>query len=219
MRARLALGLAAAAGYAALCYWLMLHAANAPWAVAALFGPWLVPLLALSWRRRQPLLLAAALAATVALVLWVAAGGLGDVKRLYLLQHVAIHAALALGFGSTLRAGSRPLIGALALRVHGHLTPTMDAYTRRVTTAWTVYFGGMAVLSLLVYALLPWTAWSLLANLLTPLSLVAMFIGEYILRYRWHPEFERVTVQQMLGAFRQHQDAQAPATAQPGAPR
>jgi hypothetical protein len=30
-----------------------------------------------------------------------------------------------------------------------------------------------------------------LANLLTPLLVGALFIGEYLLRYRLHPEFER----------------------------
>ena len=37
------------------------------------------------------------------------------------------------------------------------------------------------------------TTWAVFANLLTPLALVAMFVGEYLLRYRLHPEFERAS--------------------------
>ena len=35
------------------------------------------------------------------------------------------------------------------------------------------------------------STWSLLANLLTPAVVAALFVGEHLLRYRLHPEFER----------------------------
>jgi len=206
VNARLGLGILAVAAYAGLCYWLMLYAANAPWAVAALFGPWLLPLLGVALRLRQPLLTALALGAAAALVWLVARGGLGDVKYLYLAQHVLIHAALAASFGWTLRPGSTPLITAMARRVHvvNPPTPGMEVYTRKLTAAWTVYFAGMATTSLAVFAWLPWTHWSLLANLITPVSAGLMFVGEYLLRYWWHPEFERISFHDMVRHARQH---------------
>jgi uncharacterized membrane protein len=44
--------------------------------------------------------------------------------------------------------------------------------------------------------------WSLLANVLTPLFTAAFFVGEYLVRYRLHPEFERVSLQHALRAWR-----------------
>lgn len=199
MNLRLALGLLAVAAYALLSHALMLYATSEPWAVAALFGPLLLPGLALAWRRRQPLLLAAALLAALALVLAVARGGLGDVKRLYLLQHAGVHLALCLGFLASLRGGGPALITQMARRVHA-LTPAMEAYTVQVTWLWVGYFGAMALLSVLVFLLLPWSAWSLLANVLTPVAIGTLFVGEFWLRYRLHPEFERLSFAQMLRA-------------------
>jgi len=211
MNTPLLLGVLAAALYALGSHWLMLHAADAPWAVAALFGPLLLPLLGLAWRQRQPLLLAATLVALAVLVAVVAAGGLGDVHRLYLAQHVGVHAALGLSFGWTLRPGHTALITQMAHRVH-HVTPDMAVYTRGLTRLWVGYFFGMAALSLGVFVLAPWPAWSLLANLLTPLAIGALFVGEHLLRYRLHPEFERVTLADMVRVFRQGAAA-APSTA------
>jgi uncharacterized membrane protein len=54
-----------------------------------------------------------------------------------------------------------------------------------------------------VYAACDWRVWSLLANLVTPLAIGALFVGEYLLRYRLHPEFERSSLAAALGAWRQ----------------
>jgi uncharacterized membrane protein len=77
----------------------------------------------------------------------------------------------------------------------------MAAYSRKVTVAWTVYFVAMAVLSVVVFAAAPFAAWATFANLVTPLAIVAMFVGEYLLRYRLHPEFERATLAQAVRAY------------------
>ena len=39
---------------------------------------------------------------------------------------------------------------------------------------------------------------------LTPVLTVAFFVGEYVLRYWLHPEFERVSIQRALQAYRSH---------------
>jgi len=120
---------------------------------------------------------------------------------LYVGQHVAIHLLLALVFGLTLQAGREPLVTALARRVHGTMTPAMAAYSRKVTAAWTGYFVAMATLSLVLYAVTPFDVWAAFANLVTPLAILVMFIGEYLLRYRLHPEFERATLAQAFRAY------------------
>ncbi len=194
---------AALTGYALLSNWLMLHAAQAPWAVAVLFGPLLVAVAGTAWQRRQMLTLAACAALVALLVVIVARGGVGDINRLYVLQHAGIHLVLAWGFGITLRAGSTPLITAMAQRLHRQFTPEMRAYTGWLTGLWVRYFLAMVAVSAAIYAFAPWAWWSVYCNLLTPLAAVALFVGEHVMRYRRHPDFERVSLRAAFDAYRQ----------------
>jgi uncharacterized membrane protein len=206
-RWRLAVVLLAAAGYALLAHWLTLQSAGRPWALAGLIGPiWSVGVL-IAARRRQWLALAALAAVALAVTAIVMRGGIGDVNRLYVLQHAGIHLVLSATFALSLRPGRVSLIGAVATRVHGTLTPAMLAYSRRVTAAWAIYFVLMALLSVWVYAASTWAAWSLLANLATPLAIASLFVGEYGLRYWLHPEFERATLMDAVRAYSQNQAA------------
>jgi uncharacterized membrane protein len=195
-------------GYALLSHLLMVHAPDKPWAVAALFGPLLLAVTAGGLKRRHAptLLLCAGL--VVLLVAAVARGGV-DVNRLYVLQHAGIHLALAWMFGFTLRPGATPLITAIAERVHTVFGPEMRAYTGRLTAIWTAYFITMVVLSLSLYEWAPWAWWSLFCNLLTPLSAVGLFVGEHLLRYLRHPDFERITIAGALRAYRAYSTAAA----------
>ena len=188
--------------YALLSHVLMVHFAQAPWALAALFGPLLLAVAGGGWLRRQWLLLAAC----AALVAWLAAlvwhGGVTDINRMYVLQHAGIHLALAYSFAVTLKTGSTPLITALAARLHRHVSPALHAYTRRLTAVWVAYFLGMVGLSALIYLLAPWPWWSLFCNVLTPLFAGALMVGEHVMRYVRHPDFERVSLRAAFGAYR-----------------
>ena len=177
-----------------LAHLLMVHAADRPWAVAALFGPMLLALAGAAGLKRDAPTLAFAAAGAAVLVVVVARGGLGDVHRLYLAQHAGIHAALFAFCAASLRPGQLSWIGRIAQRVHGPLSPGMAAYTVRVTRLWAGYFATMAVASVTVYALGPWATWSLLANVVTPVQIGALMLGEHLLRYRLHPEFDRATL-------------------------
>jgi uncharacterized membrane protein len=101
--------------------------------------------------------------------------------------------------------GRQPLISALAERVHGQLIPAMAVYTRRLTQAWVLYFFAVATASVLLFTSGDMEAWSLLSNVVTPVSMAIMFGGEYLLRYRLHPEFERVSLLESVRAYRAHQ--------------
>jgi uncharacterized membrane protein len=131
------------------------------------------------------------------------------VQGLFLVQHAGVHGALALGFGWTLRRGRQPLISRLAERVHGSLMPAMARYTRQVTQAWVLYFAVTAVASVVLYLGGHLRAWSLLVNAVTPLATLAMFVGEYVLRYLLHPEFERVGFGEAMRAYRAHRSPPA----------
>jgi len=199
---RLMTAAAALTAYALLSHALMVWAGDQPWAVAALLAPLLLALGALALQQRHLPALLACLAA-LALLAWIGTSGQAhSIHRLYLLQHAGIHCALGCAFALTLRRGATPLITVLAAAAGGTMTPELARYTRRVTVLWVGYFFAMAVLSLALYAWAPWWVWSLLANLVTPLAVVGLFVGEYALRYRLHPEFERMTMLQALRAYR-----------------
>ncbi|HEY2190208.1 MAG TPA: hypothetical protein VGH48_16755 [Caldimonas sp.] len=199
----LAVGVAGAA-YLLGSYWLMTAAPTSPWNAVIVVAPMLAIAAIVAWQRSQPVVALAASLATLALAVQAWQGGGLAPATIYVGEHVAIHVLLAFVFGLTLQAGREPLVTALARRVHGNLTADMAAYSRRVTIAWTVYFVAMAALSLAVFALAPFAAWAAFANLVTPLALVAMFVAEYVLRYRLHPEFERATLAQAVRAYADH---------------
>jgi uncharacterized membrane protein len=199
---RLAAAVAALAALAVASHWVMVNAPERAWAVAALFGPLLAAVGLGGWKKRHAPTLAFVAAAAALLALTTARGGVADISRLYVLQHGAIHAALAWSFAMTLRAGSVPLVTRMAERVHTNFTPAMRDYTRALTGVWAGYFVAMIVVSAGIYAFASWQAWSFFCNLLTPASAVALFVGEHVWRYRVHPEFERASIAQAVRAYR-----------------
>jgi uncharacterized membrane protein len=166
---------------------------------------------AAGWQRRQWATLAACAALGALLAAVVLRGVVLDAQRLYVLQHGAIHLALGWAFALTLRAGSQPLISAVAQGLHGRLglpyTPAIAAYTRGVTQLWAGFFFAMVVVSLLIYASLPWAVWSLFCTVVTPLAAVLLFVGEYAWRRHAHPEFPRVTPRAAFEAYQRHGSA------------
>jgi len=196
----MALLLLAGVGYAGVSHWMMLFHAAEPWAVGVLLGPlWLTALGIAGSRFGSWGLAIAALAGVLGFAL-VLRGDAGDPNRLYMLQHAGINALLCGWFGGTLRRDRLSLIGQFAARIHP-LSPAMRDYTCRVTWVWTVYFALMVLASVIVYATMSFAAWSVLANLLTPLMVGILFVGEYLLRYRLHPEFERTRLIDTVRAF------------------
>lgn len=198
-RWRLALLLIAGAAYAGLSHWMMVFHPNAPWAVVVLLGPLWLTALGLAASRFGPWGLAAAAAAGIGGFALVFMGEAGDPDRLYVFQHAAINALLCAWFGASLRGEGLSLIGQFAERVHP-VTPAMRTYTAQVTRVWTAYFALMVIASIVVYLSLSFAAWSVLANLLSPVCIVGLFLGEHLIRYRLHPEFERTRLIDALRA-------------------
>ncbi len=199
-RSRLALLLIAGAGYAVLSHWMMLYHATAPWAIAVLLGPLWLTVLGMAGSRFGAWGIAATAVAGIVVFALILRGDAGDPDRLYVLQHVGINAVLCGWFGLTLRGEGLSLIGQFAERIH-HVTPTMRVYTAQVTAVWTAYFAIMAIGSLVVYLTLPFATWSFLSNLVGPILVGVLFVGEHFVRYRIHPEFERVRIIDAVRAF------------------
>ena len=211
----LAIGLLSAA-YVVGTHWLMTRAGDSPWNVVGVLAPMLAAVSIGAWRGDQRWLAAGAGLLLAALFGQAVFGVPVSPQALYLAQHVGIHLFLAVGFGSTLRAGHTALITTMAARVHRHFPPAMAAYTRNVTLAWTIYFVAIAIVSVALYATVSFDTWAVFANLLTPIAMVTMFAAEYTLRYRLHPEFERSSVADSIRSYLH--GTKRPATATPRDP-
>ena len=208
-------GIVLVVGYALLSH---LTASSAtPSALGALVatGPMLGLSLLMAWRaarRTQGLLLwLAGCALLYGLKGWLVA----HYHWVFLLEHVGTYTLLCASFGLTLRAGETPMVSRFASIIHGALTPAVIRYTRSVTWAWTLYFGSIAGLSLLLFWLAPLPVWSAFAYLLGLPLLVLMFVAEYAARCYLLPPADRAGPLQAIRAYRQmtNKAAQSPPAA------
>ena len=191
-------------GYLVFTQWLMTSAPPSPWNAVGLLTPMLGTAALASWQAGQRWLAGVAGLAILALCVQAAAGHEMPAPRLYLAQHVAVNVALGGWFASTLREGGTALITSLAARLHRQLPPALVDYTRALTRAWTAFFFLTAAASVAVYLLLPFDLWAGFSNLVCPALIGAMFAGERLLRYRLHPDFERVSLADQVRAWREH---------------
>jgi len=118
--------------------------------------------------------------------------------------HAAIYASLLWFFARTLRRGEEALITRVARRLHGSLPPYMEAYTRRLTSAWCVFFIAQLVISALLLAFASLEAWSLFVNLLNLPLVAAMFVGDYLFRVLRYRRYPHVSIAQSVEAFAKH---------------
>jgi len=118
--------------------------------------------------------------------------------------HAVIYASLLWFFGRTLRPGEEALITRVARRFHGSLPPYMETYTRRLTTAWCVFFIAQLVVSALLLAFASLEAWSLFVNLLNLPLVAAMFVGDYLFRVLRYRRYPHVSIAQSVEAFAKH---------------
>ncbi|MFV0679413.1 MAG: hypothetical protein ACK5NW_03825 [Ottowia sp.] len=179
--------------------WLMLHLPHSLLTVCFVLGP-VVLGAALALRAAGHRAAVALLAVgAVAWLVWLGTQGPHDMAWLYVTEYVGIYGFMAIWFWHSLR--STPLITRVARTVHA-LTPAMECYTVKLTRAWALYFAGMALLSVALFVWLPFGGWALYANIGSPLALGAFFVGEHVLRYRWHPEFDRASIWASARAWR-----------------
>lgn len=157
----------------------------------------------LAWRStHRPMGLALWLAGCLALY-GVSGWLVGHYHWVFLLQDAGLQVLLGLMFGRTLQPGRTPLVSQFAAMLHGPLSPAVARYTRRATWAWTLFFAGMATLSLLLFWLEPIAVWSDFANLLGLPLVVLMFVAEYAVRRCVLPKAERAGLWEAFAAYRQ----------------
>ncbi|HKP67273.1 MAG TPA: hypothetical protein VJX31_11650 [Casimicrobiaceae bacterium] len=178
----------------------------------------LIPLAALAvWcvRRTRHRYVAVLAVASAVVVLWSVWSSLERYfPRLFFIEHTGANLVLAIVFGRTLAGNREALCTRFARLIHGTLPPEVERYTRQVTAAWTLFFVVVFTLSSVLYLYGFLAAWSLLANILSPVLVAGMFAAEYVVRHRVLPKWERAGVLSSLRAFKRYF-----AAAQPEAPR
>ncbi|MEO8417469.1 MAG: hypothetical protein ABI475_01945 [Methylophilaceae bacterium] len=107
---------------------------------------------------------------------------------IFWMQDVSLMLILFMTFGRTLLAGRKPLCVYFAEMIHGPLQPSHEHYARRVTWAWVVFFGLMALTSTLLFFFAPLANWSIFVNFLTLPLIALMFMIEYRVRRRVIPD-------------------------------
>lgn len=189
-----------AVGYALLAHYT--NTARTPTLGTLLaLAPILLAALSLAWNARRR-------ATTLALV----GGGCGALiagwstledhfSWIYWIEHAGTQLVLCLWFGRTLRAGQEPMCTYFARLVHGSLEPEIARYTRQVTAAWVVFFGLMSAVSTAVFLGAPLETWSAFANFFTAPLIGAMFVAEYAVRRRLHPDMEHAHILDAVKAF------------------
>lgn len=198
-------GALAAAGiaYSILEYRAAVAATPDLFGAAVAMLPVLVLAFMMAWRSGRRAFLVGTWLAGCAL-LWAAREWLvAHYHWVFLIQHAGIHTLLCITFGKSLQAGRTPMVTGFARLVHPTITPALDAYTRAVTWAWAIYFGCVAVLSLLLFWLASMRIWSAFALLLGIPLLALMFVGEYAVRCVVLPPADRAGPLDAIRAYRQ----------------
>src|ERR1700722_19094892 len=98
-------------------------------------------------------------------------------------------------------SGQTPLCTRWASMVHGTLAEPVQRYTRAVTLAWTLFFVGISVTSVLLYTLAPLRIWSIFSNFLTLPLAALMFAIEYEVRRHRLPWMRHATLADTARAY------------------
>ncbi len=150
----------------------------------------------------------------VAFALWATWPHLvANAQALYFVQHVGTNALLAWVFGHTLMKGATPLVVTFARMVHPVLPPGIEAYARKVTAAWTLFFLVTCAVSAVLFFAAPLAVWSAFAVLLQWPSVAVFFVGEYLLRRLIFRNMDHASLKQGFDAYQRHQSSAAPAAA------
>lgn len=202
-------GALAAAGiaYSALEYRAAVSGVRGVFGAAVAVLPVVVFAFVLAWRSARRAVSVGSWLAACALLFAMRDWLVGHYPWIFLIQHAGIHALLGASFGGSLRAGRTPMITVFARLVHPTMTPAIESYTRAATWAWTVYFGCIASLSVLLFLLAPIKVWSVFAIVLGIPLLALMFIGEYAVRCMVLPPEDRAGPLDAIRAYRQASSA------------
>ena len=189
--------------WAALAHYGSAGDGTSDFAAALAVAPLVAIVVILLWRVSNPLWMVIGGLCVIGLLaaMWPALRQ--NIALLYFIQHVGTNLALGILFGRTLLSGRQPLVTHFALLAHGgHISPTKERYTHRVTIAWTAFFLSMATVSVLLFFFASATAWSAFANLLSLVLIALMFIVEHLVRMWALPPEDQSSIADTIRGYR-----------------
>ncbi len=190
-----------ALGYAILAHYTNATPQTENLGLGVALAPILVAVALVAWNAAHRLLMLTLLVAA-AIALWALWSRMAHHYSLvYWMEHAGTQLMLCAVFARTLLAGREPMCTGFARMVHGTLAPVVARYTRQVTVAWALFFGGMASVSTLLYAAAPLETWSIFANFFTAPLIVLMFVLEYAARRMLLPDIEHAHILDGVKAY------------------
>jgi uncharacterized membrane protein len=150
-------------------------------------GPVLLIALFLAWRWLPRLVAALATVGLIgALVAW-----WPGIRRHYewadLAQQCGAYALISFGFARTLFGGRVPTCTQIAMRLHGVLDASEQAYLRAATLAWAGFYLIIAVAVGVLYVTTPLSVWSMFTNFGVFGLIALMAVADHLLRRRVLP--------------------------------
>ena len=206
----------AAAGVVAVVWAIAAHVASASrpapvWGPALALAPLVLALAVMVKGVFRPWVHALLALCLLALLWWAWPWLQTRVAHLFFLEHTGVYLLMAAVFGRSLFGGQESLVTQMARQVHGGtLSARQQTYTRKVTVAWTLFFGGMVLTSSILFFWGSLTTWSFVVNLFGGPLIALMFVGEYLCRRAVLPAAERGTLRETWQAWKAHQAARAP---------
>jgi len=99
-----------------------------------------------------------------------------------LVQQAGVYGLVMVSFARSLWPGKTPLCTQLAIQMHGTLDASEIAYTRRATAVWAVFYLTLTIAIVVLFFTAPLKIWSMFVNFATFGLIVAMALGDHLLR-------------------------------------
>jgi uncharacterized membrane protein len=131
---------------------------------------------------------------------------LDSIQWVNLIPNSLIYGSLALMFAKTLTKGQTPLVTQLATKIEGPLPVAIENYTRQVTLAWAIFFALNVIVSIALYYLVSFAAWSLFSNVYSTPLLIGMFGLEFAYRKVRYRQYKTASFADGMKAFMSHSD-------------
>jgi uncharacterized membrane protein len=217
--ARSALRMAFFGAFGILYLWMAHQSATAqhPNWLVVLTGcvPLSFMLITWSWHTRARWLTIAAIVGVFALLLMNVEALLHRIVWVYFLQEFSCNLFACSMFALSLRPSSEALCTRLARMARSKMPQSVATYTRDITYAWAIFFGGCATLSAVLFLSGHLAAWSWFANVLNLPLVAAMFVVEYVVRICVIPKDDRAGIVETIrsvAAYGQHHSLPAAST-------
>jgi uncharacterized membrane protein len=112
-------------------------------------------------------------------------------ELVFLINLTLINGFLFWVFAKTLVIGDVPLCTRFAGLVHENMSPEVATYSRGLTYVWASFFAIQLIIWFALFITLPKPYWYQLVTIVPPCLIVALFVGDWVLRQFFLPYEDR----------------------------